>query len=851
MKKSLLALLTALSASISAAASDYTLPFSFTPSEEALAECEVIDVLGDASAGYGGDINGGWGFSGNPKFAFKYTYSMYNKADDWLILPAVDFGDCTKVKVSFQIETYSDKEDFEVALGHDRTAEAMNQPVMTRTDFSKTSFTTLEAVVDVPDDGNSVWYLGFHVSSPAFRGWIYIKDIKIENAENGETVIIPAVPVVKSSTIEYLDYTAVVSMPGLDTAGNPIEGNMDLRVTVDGTLVDTKTACAPGGDVDVALALEAGEHTIGYQAVLGTQTSEIVSVQVSAQEHVVIPAAPTIRQCEAEYLKLVATVTMPTHDTEGNEISDAMSLKVSIDGTVVETRTGCAAGADVAVSRNLSAGSHTIGFTAVLNGRQSEEVSATVEAKEQTFALPFTFNPSAENLSQCVVIDVNNDGSEYGNNGKWTIEDNAFVYYYHSSNQADDWVILPMVDLGDVRKVKVSVDVKTGGYPEGFELKFGNARTIQAMSALVMKQENYMSKNEYTTLSAVVELPAGASSTQALGIHAISEADNYCLYIRNISIESAEGPVIVPAAPLIKTSEMAIFSYTATVTMPELDTDGNALAGDMTLRVFVDGNEVDTKTACAPGSDQEIELTLEAGTHTIGYQAVLGEEVSGIVSEEVNAASVATGQLPFTFAATQENFDQCEIVDLDGSVDDYGNIKGVWSFAMGNGFKYTYNPNSDADDWLILPLVDFGESTKVLVSVDVKTEYDSESFEICLGRERTVEAMTLPVMERNGFVSKDKWTTLSAAVEIPSAVSRAEASEWALGIHATSPKNHYLMYFDNIRIDSTSTTTGVEEVEIDEAAEGEYYNLQGLRVHNPGPGIYILRQGAKVTKVRL
>lgn len=74
MKKSLLALLTALSGVISAAANDYTLPFSFTPSEEALAECEVIDVLGDASAGYGGDINGGWGFSGNPKFAFKYTY---------------------------------------------------------------------------------------------------------------------------------------------------------------------------------------------------------------------------------------------------------------------------------------------------------------------------------------------------------------------------------------------------------------------------------------------------------------------------------------------------------------------------------------------------------------------------------------------------------------------------------------------------------------------------------------------------------------------------------------------------------------------------------------------------------
>ena len=211
---------------------------------------------------------------------------------------------------------------------------------------------------------------------------------------------------------------------------------------------------------------------------------------------------------------------------------------------------------------------------------------------------------------------------------------------------------------------------------------------------------------------------------------------------------------------------------------------------------------------------------------------------------------MATGQLPFSFAASQETFDQCEVIDLDGAVDNYGNIQGEWSYAVGNGFKYTYNPNSDADDWLILPLVDFGESTRVKISIDVKTEYDTESFEICLGQGRTVEAMTLPVMEKSGFVSRD-WTTLSAEVKIPSSLSRAAAGEWALGIHATSPKNHYNMYFDNVKIESTSITTAIEEVETDDAAEREYYNLQGIRVLNPGPGIYILRQGNKVTKVRL
>ncbi|MCM1163791.1 MAG: hypothetical protein NC339_06050 [Muribaculaceae bacterium] len=44
-------------------------------------------------------------------------------------------------------------------------------------------------------------------------------------------------------------------------------------------------------------------------------------------------------------------------------------------------------------------------------------------------------------------------------------------------------------------------------------------------------------------------------------------------------------------------------------------------------------------------------------------------------------------------------------------------------------------------------------------------------------------------------------------------------------------------------------TVGIEDVVADEEAPVEYYNLQGIRVENPENGIYIRRQGNKVTKV--
>lgn len=48
----------------------------------------------------------------------------------------------------------------------------------------------------------------------------------------------------------------------------------------------------------------------------------------------------------------------------------------------------------------------------------------------------------------------------------------------------------------------------------------------------------------------------------------------------------------------------------------------------------------------------------------------------------------------------------------------------------------------------------------------------------------------------------------------------------------------------------TSTSTGVENIAADNAdAPLEYYDLNGQRVDNPAPGIYIRRQGSDVTKI--
>lgn len=50
---------------------------------------------------------------------------------------------------------------------------------------------------------------------------------------------------------------------------------------------------------------------------------------------------------------------------------------------------------------------------------------------------------------------------------------------------------------------------------------------------------------------------------------------------------------------------------------------------------------------------------------------------------------------------------------------------------------------------------------------------------------------------------------------------------------------------------NTSTQTGVEDLTVDANAPVEYFNMQGVRVENPENGVYIRRQGNKVSKVIL
>lgn len=97
--------------------------------------------------------------------------------------------------------------------------------------------------------------------------------------------------------------------------------------------------------------------------------------------------------------------------------------------------------------------------------------------------------------------------------------------------------------------------------------------------------------------------------------------------------------------------------------------------------------------------------------------------------------------------------------------------------------------------------------------------------------EIVIRGETVPEIDANAFTSVD-FEKVSITVPAGTKEQFDEHPVW--------------QHFTNIKVNDL--TVSVSEIS-EESAEAEFYNLQGIRVPNPGSGIYIKRQGSKSSRV--
>ncbi|MDE6353789.1 MAG: hypothetical protein K2L56_01810, partial [Prevotella sp.] len=240
-----------------------------------------------------------------------------------------------------------------------------------------------------------------------------------------------------------------------------------------------------------------------------------------------------------------------------------------------------------------------------------------------TAELPYsnTFETNAEQ-AQAAIYDANNDQSTFSFTEHASTGSQVARYRYSSSNAADDYLVFPGVALKAGTKYKVSVDAAAYGpsYPERLEVVAGKVAKVSELTIPVIAATEVATK-EFVTLSNG-EFTVTEDGTYFIAAHAISDKNQYYLYVDNFSIfeVDASAPATVSDLNVVADAQGAN-KATVSFTVPATTIGGEALTEAVSYVVKRDGVEIKSETKAAGEKVSFEDIVEEAGYYTYSVVA--------------------------------------------------------------------------------------------------------------------------------------------------------------------------------------------------------------------------------------
>lgn len=423
---------------------------------------------------------------------------------------------------------------------------------------------------------------------------------------------------------------------------SPLEAELSLVVSIDETVYDTRTVTA-GQSVEVALNnMTEGVHTLTaycvHNGVDGAKAEQTFFVGYDT------PATPQ---------NVVLTETLVTWDpvttgqNNGNLESDVVTYNVYIGGEKMNdepiVENSFVLDLQIATMSQIQAE-----VEAVCVDKVSERGLSNILAVG-SYTIPLDLPITEDVLKYIKVYDVNDDNSTWA----WSTDEKAFVYTYNSYKDADDWAVLHKTTFPLSKQLyRIDIDVRSGYdfYPEKFEIGICKSGKIEDMQIVV--PETIVASEEVITLGGQFKLEEAGD--YFIGIHAISDADNYILTLKKIAVTMAEAPNTVPEA--CTNIEATAAEYGALSAHVEFDLPMFALSGDelnpesdVTVTVSSEGGSV--KVTGKPGEHLQADVPTIQGVNTI---TLLTENENGVGAE--SSISLYTGvDIPLPATLTSLN----------------------------------------------------------------------------------------------------------------------------------------------------------------------------------------------------
>lgn len=212
--------------------------------------------------------------------------------------------------------------------------------------------------------------------------------------------------------------------------------------------------------------------------------------------------------------------------------------------------------------------------------------------------------------------------------------------------------------------------------------------------------------------------------------------------------------------------------------------------------------------------------------------------VTGFGSGQDNAYMDAYYQAMRSYPAPVKVEAECEWTEDKNAIIFNTTTSCVWDYAGNNPYRLSYVFTEDnVGPYDQLSYLSGGQTTSKIMFEHVARKLDTFA-----GIDGSIPA----------DIEADKAYSYNRTVTLPAKYGKKEnINAIVMVVNTTNGVIENVAYIPAADIKGGESSICDVEVEADQNAPAEYFNLQGVRVENPGQGLYIKRQGNKVSKVIL
>lgn len=402
------------------------------------------------------------------------------------------------------------------------------------TDFTDETLNNCWTVVDANNDGSAETSQGMW-SFMTTDGWAQYFYHSTNTAN--DWLISPVFAIPQNGAVSSFDYKVRGSNypEKFSVYVIPANGSYLNAIQIVGTRTVTNTAFETqyldlasyaGQSIQIAIKAESDPDMYGLNIsnfFIGAEIPTTMTVTPTAIDFGSIPAGMTV-----ENMIIINSANL----NEAINVTTAAPYSVSLNGTSYNTTVTIPANPALSVddtiyvkfapttpgtyNDNIIISTTTLGDTVLLTGSAADCNTIT------TFPFTENFEETSPTLPCWTVNDANNDGKTF------SFTSGAARYTYSSANPADDWVISPEITFTGSQILSVDYRAQSANYPEKFMVAAINGNTITVLTDTIHVTLT-SNVTEYVDLSSL-------NGTYKIGIHCVSDPDQYYLFIDNFAI---------------------------------------------------------------------------------------------------------------------------------------------------------------------------------------------------------------------------------------------------------------------------------------------------------------------------